>query len=281
MPGRAVAMVACLLGAGGCDVVFGGAFEPSCPKTMPDERDADADCVADDSDNCPSTPNFDQADEGERAVGLAADGVGDACDPNPALAGDVLVFESFADPQGAAARWLDPEAMPEQWQFEVGSVAQLATDDSFSYLQRAMVRPAGSSAVFELGFTLLAFGDRVNGYPDVRLFLDDNPAELSHGLYCAIVADRTGDARDRLLLGDPIGGATSGNVPRLEGMHAIRVRMHRTEDLLQCELDIDGMYFQISPHARGDTVWPAIGTLGVRTNRAAVRIDWITLYVAP
>lgn len=42
--------------------------------------DADADGVADDLDNCPDTPNADQAD-------ADADHLGDACDPNPAVAG--------------------------------------------------------------------------------------------------------------------------------------------------------------------------------------------------
>jgi hypothetical protein len=57
----------------------GDATRPLPDAAKPD-GDADADGIADADDNCPNTPNADQAD-------ADADHLGDACDPNPAVAG--------------------------------------------------------------------------------------------------------------------------------------------------------------------------------------------------
>lgn|GEM_PF-7126581 len=60
-------------------------------------EDEDRDGVHDRCDNCPSDPNTDQLNLGEMNLGRLADGVGDACDPQPNLAGDaVLFFDAFA-----------------------------------------------------------------------------------------------------------------------------------------------------------------------------------------
>jgi hypothetical protein len=59
--------------------------------------DEDGDSVGDACDNCPTEPNADQRDRGELDAGNAPDGVGDACDPRPALTGDYLaLFEGFS-----------------------------------------------------------------------------------------------------------------------------------------------------------------------------------------
>lgn len=67
-------------------------------------HDEDRDGVVDGSDNCPHVDNADQADRGEADVGAPADGVGDACDPQPAIAGNAIALfvGTFApDPQRA------------------------------------------------------------------------------------------------------------------------------------------------------------------------------------
>lgn len=64
------------------------------PCTGPDE---DSDGFPNACDNCPTEPNADQRDELEIMAGVAADGVGDACDPRPAESGDsVFMFDAFA-----------------------------------------------------------------------------------------------------------------------------------------------------------------------------------------
>ena len=76
-----------------------------------DAADADADGIADSSDNCPLAANSDQANEDGDPQGDACDlcpqlagphadgdtdGVGDECDPNPSTPGDELVlFDGF------------------------------------------------------------------------------------------------------------------------------------------------------------------------------------------
>ncbi len=56
----------------------------------PDQYDEDVDGRGDDCDNCPHISNSDQNDTGD------SDGIGDACDPRPNTAGDVLLhFDGF------------------------------------------------------------------------------------------------------------------------------------------------------------------------------------------
>ncbi len=55
-------------------------------------EDEDQDGVHDRCDNCPSDLNTDQLNQGETNLGRLADGVGDACDPQPGSAGDAVIF---------------------------------------------------------------------------------------------------------------------------------------------------------------------------------------------
>ncbi len=68
-------------------------------------HDEDGDGFPDECDNCPGIANPEQEDRGERDAGAASDGVGDACDPRPALAGDrIALFVPYTeDPLESAA----------------------------------------------------------------------------------------------------------------------------------------------------------------------------------
>lgn len=71
---------------------------PSCIGT-----DEDGDAWPDVCDNCPTEPNADQRDVRELAAAQDADGVGDACDPRPTLAGDFLGLVELHNTIGAYA----------------------------------------------------------------------------------------------------------------------------------------------------------------------------------
>src|SRR5262249_29459321 len=68
------------------------------------------DLIGDACDNCPEVPNHDQSDVQETAAAQPADGIGDVCDPNPSLPGDMrILFEPFND-----------QARLSQWHFPIG-----------------------------------------------------------------------------------------------------------------------------------------------------------------
>jgi hypothetical protein len=59
--------------------------------------DEDGDGWPNACDNCPTEPNADQRNAGELGAGAVLDAVGDACDPNPSVGGDVITLAAFHD----------------------------------------------------------------------------------------------------------------------------------------------------------------------------------------
>lgn len=263
--------------AGGCDRLFGVAFvapdapDVTCTKLEPDLDDADADCVADAADNCPGHANPDQSD-GE------LDGVGDACDPDPELAGDSLfAFDDFDDPVAAALAWEEAETTG-RFVFEPGAVVHAVTGGG-SHLRRTMPAPDTAELLVEVALRFDGWGDRAL-YPRIRLFLDEG-ASPTQGLYCALDADTNPEAlREVLILGDRAGGATKSNVARLDGRHAIRIRMHRTPDLLSCDVVVDGEVTSLPVHQRGASTWPTDRGIGITLSLVEARLEWVAIYPA-
>jgi hypothetical protein len=87
-------------------------------------HDEDGDGIVDGCDNCPTVANADQADFGEINAGGSADGVGDACDPRPAMGGDsILLFDPFASGQIGA----DWQLYGGTWRAGSDTIAETAT----------------------------------------------------------------------------------------------------------------------------------------------------------
>ncbi len=88
--------------APGVDTDLDGFLDPddNCPAiSNANQADEDGDVVGNLCDNCPHIANADQANSGELGAGQLADTVGDACDPQPAVAGNsVALFMPFDDP---------------------------------------------------------------------------------------------------------------------------------------------------------------------------------------
>jgi hypothetical protein len=122
--------------------------DSGCIGTMP-SHDEDGDGVLDGCDNCPSVPNADQTDQREIAAGFAADGVGDACDPRPSLAGDAIVlFDSFVSVQIGT----DWSVYAGTWQSRTDTLVETATSDS-QQIDR-ITFPSAIDYLVETRFTL-------------------------------------------------------------------------------------------------------------------------------
>jgi len=132
-------------------------------------HDEDGDGSFDACDNCPATANVNQADTSEETVHAFPDGVGDACDPRPGAAGDVLRFYSFAsEAQGAAwtgAGWsISGDALHASGRATWTSTRSLQGD---GYLVRADV--ASLAAAPGNAFAITLDGDGVSTGATCRL----------------------------------------------------------------------------------------------------------------
>ncbi|MCG8421563.1 MAG: hypothetical protein MJE77_26890 [Proteobacteria bacterium] len=75
----------------------------------PGQFDEDRDGIGNECDNCPLIGNPQQENESELATGNDADDLGDACDPEPELMNQLILFESF-----------DSELKADEWQSTMG-----------------------------------------------------------------------------------------------------------------------------------------------------------------
>lgn len=169
-------------------------------------HDEDGDGVVDAADNCPHVRNPDQADDGERAAGALADGVGDACDPQPALAGNAIaMFVGQFAPTATAD--LDGDAV------RLGVPGWLVLDDP----------PIPGRAVMQAGVRLATVDGRRGGITMTR---------LDGGGGCQLI-------EDRLRLAAPTPASISG-VPPLPPNAPLTLALTTASGRWQCAVAADG-----------------------------------------
>jgi hypothetical protein len=99
--------------------------------TGPSGHDEDGDGIDDAFDNCPHDANAMQRDQGETNAGRAADGVGDACDPDPDRPGNRILFFDGMHAGLVPGRWNASGASASGDSIRVDNGGYLVTSDSF------------------------------------------------------------------------------------------------------------------------------------------------------
>ena len=116
-------------------------------------------------DNCPADFNPDQANVMETNAGVAADGLGDVCDPRPTQSGDsLLFFDGFSSPTLNPA-WTDDRSI-----FTVAG-GDLVFDRPGDTTARSLQRGMGTDVLVNTSFTFTAWGIDGNANLNQNLFI--------------------------------------------------------------------------------------------------------------
>jgi hypothetical protein len=209
--------------------------------------DTDGDGVVDAFDNCPQTPNPEQADEELDTIGnlcdvcpLVADRaqedydgdrVGDACDPHPTLAGDCLIaFDTFVDPDRLLEHWRVLAASEPALDARIGSVSITPTSPT------VLVARDESGADLEGTFDvqILASATLTSG----RVAAVSNAIDDATGWACEVIAD---PLRVFARTSSEFGGSSYGGImssgPAGESLLLRLVSPRSSTDLVSCRID--------------------------------------------
>lgn len=249
-------VVASGLPCAGCDRVFD--FELASPDapvdTAPSGFDEDGDQIDDAFDACPGIPDPAQALDGD------LDGLGDHCDPHPALPGDRLVRRyHFNDPALDPADWRPTTT----WHFEAGAVVQAKVQTGT--LIAIEEHLASASLTIEIGYRITAFGGSGN---EAGISIDG----LAHRCY---VEDDVRDGRSQLWI-RPAGGAPTFQIFDPEIAVGALLRMRLTRDAsagaaaLRCTVATGKHTAAAAPDVRGE--------LGVVSVFQPMRVEYVLVY---
>ena len=240
-----------------------------CPNRQdPAQHDDDGDRIGDACDNCPATPNADQADTSEQRASPPQfpDGVGDACDRRQSQADDQLArFFPFADPAEINGF--------------TGSGFTIASDRLVGTTGGLQVKRAaqGDGLSIQARITHLDWPQT-----DGRFELHTDGDGVASGFTCAII--HTGGTADALVVAE-IGGATTMKpLAILSSTSTLVMTLSRAFSQLQtghaaCFLSIDG-----GPELRVDiatTDDSPIGSYGLAATDADVELTSATIYTTP
>lgn len=259
-----------------CDGV--GDVVDRCPGVPdPAQHDEDGDGLGDVCDNCPGVPNPTQADTTE--PGVAADGVGDACDPHPDARDRLVLFDPLTDAQP----WTTPSGNA---QFTSDDL-QITGDTGGAVLvvRSGGLPPSSGHLHAMVAFTLDQFAPGMVGSLDrgVTLFLDAGGAS-GGGRRCSWIAANTRLTAPTLTGTDNAGTVVTGSpvtLPMTTGAITV-VAGHQVPTTASIEA--------VHCYVRGAT-WPSTydtgaanagpfttGTIALAAHRTALRYHWLAVY---
>jgi hypothetical protein len=260
------------LGASGCNVLF--QLEHVDVVAVPDATecgspDEDGDCVGDATDVCPGLDDPTQADDGDH------DGVGNACDPNQAVAHRIVHFSGFNDPSAAMAEW---NTLGTSWTFGAGA-AEHPDRTATGELQRGEVELAPDVAI-EAGFTFDGWQDETSD-SQLVVWLDSRAGSLD-GHFCMVDAFSTIATMESLIVQDSTGDGRVEDVPAFVPGDRIVLVGERTHgpDVLHCRLLVNDREVATSTKP-GVAGWVPSGRLGVRATYVSASLRYVAVYEAP
>jgi hypothetical protein len=254
----------------GCDVLFKIKQLDEPPDALscgsPDE---DSDCIADDIDNCPGTPNAQQVVTAEDAT---PSGVGDACDPEPTIPGDVVKrFIGFNDPLGDPAAW-EPVT---SWTFRDGVVAKnLATQ--FGIVRQLEVDDDDVLAV-EAAFVYQ--GGDIDADRRMAVWVDIPLGDAYAGQTCWVSTDGNRVFEQERMETPGGGGTEAVDITPLQPGDVIQLRLlrERTAGTMRCSATINGSTITL-PTLVASGPWLTGGHIGIQAQRVLADVRYVTLY---
>ena len=228
----------------------------------PDQHDEDGDALGDACDNCPATANPTQPDTTEVALNMFEDGVGDACDYRPGLAGDQI---------GALFTWASADQM-NAW---VGTGWTIDGDElRTTGMARWQIKRGemGDGLIVVAQLTSL---DLTGGALTIAIDGDG----INAGLICVL---QQGSGSEELVARE-VGGAMSvTNVPSVDPLLPRTLvawrRLTRVTDELECRVAQGTSKTETSIVLIDDTI---IGAYGIASSGASAAISSVIVLTAP